>query len=158
MPTWAPAGDRPILRPFLTRDHLSAISAVTPNANLYAHFRTWALDNGDVALFLQHLLEQIGSPLWLIWDGSPIHHGEPLDAFFREVGPEQVRLERLPAYAPELNPDEGVWEFLKRTELPNVSSFSLRKLRWHLDRALMRLRSKPDKILAFFEAAGLPLE
>jgi hypothetical protein len=67
-------------------------------------------------------------------------------------------LERLPAYAPELNPDEGVWDFLKYTELPNVCCFSIRKLQWHLEHAPMRLRTKPDKILSFFESAGLSLE
>lgn len=146
------------MQPFLTRDHLSAISGVTPTANLYAQVRSGALNNSDVTLFVQHLLEEIGCPLWLIWDGGSIHHGEDLDRFLLQVGPDQVLLECLPSYAPELNPAEGVWNFLKYAELPNVCCFSLRKLRWHLDRALMRLRTKPDKILSFFEGAGLSLE
>ena len=156
--TYAPRGDRPILRPFLTRDHLSAISGVTPTGHLYTHVSEHAFTNFDVALFVEHLVEQVGGPLLLIWDGSPIHHGPSLNSLLAKIGPDQVLMERLPAYAPELNPDEGVWDYLKQTELPNVSCISLRQLRGTLHRAIMRLRSKPDLILSFFEGAGLSLE
>jgi hypothetical protein len=90
------------MRPLLRRDHLSAISDLTPTANLYAHVQPGALDNGDVTLLVQHQVEQIGCPLWLIWDGASIHHGEELDRYLLQVRPEQILLERLPADAPEL--------------------------------------------------------
>ncbi len=53
-----------------------------------------------------------------------------------------VRLERLPAYAPELNPDEGIWNLLKRVELRNLCCDDLAELRRELRLAAARLRHK----------------
>lgn len=155
--TYAPRGQRPQLRPFLTRDHLSVISAVTPAGQLYSHTSDQALGSSEVALFVQHLLEQLGCPLLLLWDGSPIHRGEAQD-FITHLGSEQIIVERLPAYAPDVNPDEGVWQYLKYVELRNDVCINLRQLRFHLHRAIMRLRSKPALIRSFFAGAGLTLD
>lgn len=46
---------------------------------------------------------QIDGKLWVIWDGAPIHSGE-----VRNFLAERIHLERLPAYAPDLNSDKGV--------------------------------------------------
>lgn len=155
--SYAPRGDRPELRPFLTRDHLSVISAVTPAGQLYSHTSQQALGSFEVALFVQHLLEQLGCPLLLLWDGSPIHRGDVQD-FIAQLGSRQIVTERLPPYAPDLNPDEGVWQYLKYVELRNEVCLTLRQLRFRLHRALMRLRSKPALIRSFFTGAGLALD
>lgn len=114
--TYAPCGERPLLHPLLTRDHLSVISGVTPEGRLYTHTSDCALSSLDAALFLEHLLELLGCPLLVLWDGSPIHHGD-VDPFIARLGRQQILVERLPAYAPDLNPDEGVWHYLKYVEL-----------------------------------------
>lgn len=152
--TYAPRGQRPVLHPFLTRDHLSVISGVTLGGQLYTHTSDRALNSLDAALFLQHLLEVFGCPLLVFWDGSPIHRGE-VDKFIARVGAQQSLVVRLPAYAPDLNPDEGVWNHLKHVELRNDLCLNLRQLRFHLHRAIMRLRTKPALIRSFFDAAGL---
>jgi transposase len=74
----------------------------------------------DVVGFLKQLLRQIPGNLLIIWDGSPIHRGEAVKAFLRQGGAERIHLERLPASAPELNPQEGVWNLLKRRERKNL--------------------------------------
>ena len=155
--TYAPRGDRPVLRGRLTRDHLSVISAVTTRGQLFTAIGEHALDSFDVVRFLEHLLECLGCPLLLIWDGSSIHKGQVQD-FLQEVGAEQLLVEPLPDYAPELNPDEGVWQYLKQVELANVHCLTIRRLRWHVRRAIMRLRSSPSLVLSFFAGAELPLE
>jgi transposase len=54
----------------------------------------------------------------------------------------RVRLERLPGYAPDLNPDEGIWNYLKRVELKRVYCRDLPHLRGELTKAIKRLRHK----------------
>jgi hypothetical protein len=61
-------------------------------------------------------------------------------------------------YAPDLNPDEGVWQYLKNVELRNVSCKDLKHLRQELQLAIMRLRNKPQLIQSFFGQAGLPIK
>jgi hypothetical protein len=75
-----------------------------------------------------------------------------------QVDAQQLWIERLPADAPDLNPDEGVWQHLQQVELRNVICASLRQLCWQLRRAIMRLRSKLWLIRSFFAGAGLSLD
>jgi transposase len=60
-----------------------------------------------------------------------------------------------PAYAPELNPDEGIWNYLKRVELKNVSCQGVSQLRCELRWAKERLRRKPHIILGCIKQPGL---
>ena len=107
--------------------------------------------------FLKHLLAQLGRKLIVIWDGSPIHRGKEVTAYLAEGGAKQIHLERLPPYAPDLNPDEGVWNHLKYVELRNLCCLDLLHLRHQLDLAVTRLRRKPPLIQTFFAGAGLDL-
>ena len=58
----------------------------------------------------------------------------------------ESHLEQLPAYAPELNPDEGVWN-LKRVELKNIICQHLGQLSYELGKAIKRLRQKPTSFV-----------
>ena len=66
----------------------------------------------------------------------------------------RLHLERLPAYAPDLNPDEGVWNLLKRGELRNRCCQDLGELRAELALAIRRLRRTPERLIACYRACG----
>jgi transposase len=71
--------------------------------------------------FLKHALRQIPGKLLVIWDGSPIHRARAVKDFLASgVAENRLQLEQLPGYAPDLNPDEGIWKHLKYVELKNV--------------------------------------
>jgi transposase len=141
--TWAPRGETPILRAFLSRDHLSVISGLTPGGRLLMQVRRRAFQGPDVVRFLRHLLRHIRGKLLVLWDGAPIHRAQPVHEFLAAGGAARIYLEQLPAYAPELNPDEGIWGYLKQVELRNVSCDDLPELHQELRRAVARLRHKP---------------
>jgi hypothetical protein len=107
--TYAPIGQTPILRKWWTRDHLSAISAVSPEGKLYFHCQDRAIHSEDVVRFLEHLLREVPGRMVIIWDGAPIHRNHVIQAFLANGAAQRLHLERLPAYAPELNPGEGLW-------------------------------------------------
>jgi hypothetical protein len=115
--TYAPVGQTPILRERWTRDHLSATSAISPEGNLYFHCQDHAIASGDVVACLEHLLREVPGRMVLIRDGSPIHRSHTIEEFLANGAAQRLHLERLPAYAPELNPDEGVWQQLKGVEM-----------------------------------------
>ncbi len=106
--TYAPVGKTPILHENLTRDHLSAMSAITLEGKLYMIEQDRAFKGDDVVRFLKHLMRQIPGKLLVIWDGSPIHRGGALKDFLASGASRRLKLEQLPGYAPDLNPDEGV--------------------------------------------------
>lgn len=140
--TYAPVGETPIIHSYLTRDHLSAISGITPEGKLYMMVQERPCKSPDVVRFLKHLLGHIPGKLLIIWDGAPIHRGQKVKDFLTEGAAARVHLEQLPGYAPELNPDEGIWRYLKRVELKNVVCRDLTHLRSELRKATKRLRHK----------------
>jgi hypothetical protein len=58
----------------------------------------------------------------VIWDGSPIHKGQPIKDFLARGAAvaQRLHLERLPGYAPDVNPDEGIWNPTFRTSCDAV--------------------------------------
>jgi transposase len=155
--TYAPRGQTPILRSFYTYDHLSVMSGVSLTGKLYTLVRDRALTSEDSVGFLKHLRQSIRRKLLVIWDGSPIHR-RSVTLFMAQGGAQQIHLEKLPAYAPDLNPDEGVWQHLKHVELRNLSCRDLHHLRHELKLAIMRLRSRPSLIQSFFAGSELPIK
>jgi transposase len=57
-----------------------------------------------------------------IWDGAPIHRIHGIQEFLSNGASQRLHLERLPAYTPELNPGEGLWQQRKGVELRQVCS------------------------------------
>ena len=155
--TYAPIGETPVLKVFQTRDHLSMMSAITPQGWLFTRTRYEALNGMDSVHFLTHVRSQTDRKLLVIWDGSPIHRNTVVRDFLANGAAKQIHLERLPAYAPDLNPDEGTWRHLKRVELANVCCADLLDLRSQVYLAISRLRRKPHIIQSFFAQAGLPI-
>jgi transposase len=138
--TYAPRGQTPILRAPLQWEHLSVIAALAPTGKLYTQVLAHSVKGRDVVRFLRHLLQQIPGKLLIVWDGLPAHRSQAVKDFLAQGAAERIHLQALPAYAPELNPVEGVWNYLKRVELKNRCCRDLVHLRLELRRARERLR------------------
>lgn len=78
----------------------------------------------------------------IIWDGAPIHRSQVIKNFLASGAAARLRLERLPGYAPDLNPDEGIWHYLKHVQLRNRCGQSRTDLRTEFRLAVGRLRHK----------------
>ena len=90
--------------------------------------RTTPIRGPDVIKFLEQLLREIPGKLLVIWDGAPIHRSRAVKEWLSQGASRGIQLEQLPGYAPELNPDEGVWRYLKRVELKNLVCAGLEQL------------------------------
>lgn len=152
--TYAPVGQTPILEEHLSHDHLSVMSGITLEGRLLMIEQARAFKGPDVVRFLKHALSQIPGKLLIIWDGSPIHRSKAVKEFLAQGAASRVRLEQLPAYAPELNPDEGVFKHLKCVELKNLCCQNIGELRKELRKAKERLRHKVDVILGCIRQPG----
>ena len=157
MRTYAPRGQTPVLRYFLTRDHLAVMSGITPQGQLYTLTRKQPLTSVESVIFLCHLRRKLQSDLLVCWDGSPIHRSDVVKTFLANGGGRFVHLEAMPAYAPDLNPDEGVWQHLKHVEMRNLCCSDMQHLSKELNLAVKRLRNKPSIIQSFFAEAGLDI-
>ncbi|MEM7030947.1 MAG: transposase [Chloroflexota bacterium] len=153
--TYAPSGQTPILK-YPLWERLSVISAITPEGKLYSWSQDKAFNGTTIVRFLKHLLHHISGKLLLIWDGLPAHRSQAVKDFLSQGAAKRLHLAQLPAYAPDLNPDEGVWNYLKNVELKNLCCHDLSELRLELSKAIARLRHKSHLILGFIRQARLP--
>jgi transposase len=154
--TWAPTGATPILLQHLTNTHLSVISAVSPTGELYFQMQEDAYKSVTVISFLTALHAMLpDEKLLVIWDRAPIHHGEQFEQLLAAGAYEWLWLEQLPGYAPELNPDEGIWNYLKYVELPNRTFTTIDVLKTAVTKALEYISQMANIVKATFQEAGL---
>jgi transposase len=153
--TYAPVGQTPILREWWTRAHLSAISAMSPQGKLSCHCQGHAVNSEDVGTFRAPIRREVPGRLVMIWDGSPMHRSHVSKEVLANGAAQRLHLQRLPAFTPELHPDEGVWQQRKGVELRNLCCFNLPHLRNELRHAVKRVRRKPRIIQACSTGAGL---
>ena len=156
--TWAPRGQTPVVRHRYERTKISALAAVTVSprrqrCGLYACFHYDNITHLEVAHFLRLLLRQLSGEIILLWDGGSIHQGEGVRAVLARHP--RLHVERFPAYAPELNPDEQVWNHLKGT-LANGRPDTAEELLDDLTRVTRRLRRKSKTLRGFILGSELP--
>jgi len=154
--TWAPQGQTPVLRFNFNWKSLSAIAGLTLR-NFYFQLHAGAIKGAQVVGFLRALHRQIPGKILLIWDGAPIHRSRLVNGYLHEQRA-WLHVERLPAYAPELNPVEYLWAYWKQHELANFCAKDIWELGHAASQALKRIRRRkrrPQLIAAFFTQAEL---
>lgn len=155
--TYGPKGKTPVLKEWQSRDHLSVMGGITPQGRLYTLVRQTPLNGLHCVQFLEHLLHETAKRLLVIWDGSPIHRGPDVREFLAAGAARRIHLEKLPPYAPDLNPVEELWQQLKHVEMRNVVCRDLEELHLEFHLAIGRVRQKSHLLKSFFAAAGLGL-
>jgi transposase len=105
-------------------------------------------------IFLDKLLRVIPGKLLIVWDGLAAHRGGLVKEFIASQQG-RIAIERLPAYAPELNPVEYLWAHLKRHELPNVCARDLWSLGDFARKKLKRMRRRKPLLLACWQQSSL---
>ena len=111
------------------------------------------IDNIQVASFLRHLMRHLRGFVIVILDNGGCHKGEAIRAFLRRQ--RRLRLEPLPPYAPELNPDEGVWNQVRST-LSNGRPDNSSGLVQTLEETLSGISISPHKLRWCFHQSDLP--
>ncbi len=107
-----------------------------------------------MVVFLRHLARHLPGKLLIVWDGLPAHRGK-LVAEYLATLEGRIQVERLPPYAPELNPVEYIWAYLKHHELPNVCPKDLWQLGSGAVRCLKRMRRRRPLIKSCWQQASL---
>jgi transposase len=132
---------------------LSAIAGITV-WNFYFQLFPGSIKAPQVIAFLRHLRRHIRGKLTIIWDGLPVHRSRLVRAFVAQQK-DRIQLERLPAYAPELNPVEYIWGYCKQHELPNFCPKDFAQLSWAARSALRSMRRRPPLVASFWQQAEL---
>jgi transposase len=147
--TWAPQGKTPIHRHRQgQRDKISVISgiSVSPGRHRLGLYYLLFCDNigqEEVCLYLRELLRLLRGPIILLLDNSSTHKGKAIEKFLDKHS--RLRIEYFPSYAPQLNPDEGVWSLAKR-ELANSCPKDVDELMKDILGSIDEIRNSQDKL------------
>ena len=115
------------------------------------HLTTSSNINAErVVDFLGQLLAQVDAPMVLVWDRLNAHRAYLVQDFL--TAHPQLATEFFPPYAPELNPIEYVWGYLKLNPLANLAFFDLEQLTTTARRHTRSLQRKPELLLPEVEA------
>jgi transposase len=155
--TWAPIGSEPEIRTKQSkRDKLSLISAVSVEGELYFRLHRKDISGAEVLAFLRRLLKEIRGKVVLLWDSGTIHRTKEIKRFLYE-NRKRLYTRRFPTYAPELNPDEQVWNLLKDKELPNWCPTDIDEMNRRVLGGLRRLQKQPERVRSALTHAEIPL-
>ena len=158
--TWSPSGLTPIHKSWDRHDRLTAISAISVSPRrrrlgLYFDILDHNAHIDDFEAFIVSLLRRLGRSITLVMDRYSVHRGAAKRLRLR-FG-DHIVIEWLPAYAPELNPDEQVWNRAKYTDLANFIPQNVLQLGRAMAASFRRTRSQQPLLRSFFKHARLRL-
>ena len=158
--TFAPRGKAPVVKAADPHGRISAISAlvVSPVHKHLSFFYHLLPDNanfrgGSIIQFVGEILARIRGPIIILWDSIPIHCSQPVVQYLEQH--DRLVVEPFPAYAPELNPVDKVWLYLKYDRLPNYVPAMLTKLRKRLSGEMKKLRHNQKVLSSCIRRSGL---
>ncbi len=160
--TWAPRGQTPVLR-VRVRHHrrVSAIGglSISPQRRHLGWYLVFHKDRSvrqeQVLAFLRDLLRHLRRPLVVIWDHLQAHQSKLLRRWLRRC--RRVHLEYLPGYAPELNPNELGWSYLKGSDrLANFCPNDVDELHGAVRQAAKQARTQ-TLLASLVRGTGLPI-
>jgi transposase len=152
--TWAPAGETPKIM-HKTRSHkkISAIGAIAvryTGCRARMMFRLLEGQNANSQIFVQfltQLLQNIEGHIIVIWDRLVAHRSKTVNRWLEKNS--RIEIEFFPPYAPELNPVEYLWAYLKMNGLANLAATDLDQLYRESKNSLCDIRRQKDILNAF---------
>jgi DDE superfamily endonuclease len=163
--TWSPRGKTPILRHrhrgAWRRASMAAALGYYPDgtrARLCFHIQPDSYDTDSLIGVLQQLAGFYqGDQVVLLWDGLSAHWSYQMLAHL-DAQRDWLQVERLPAYAPELNPVEYLWANLKGTELANFTGDTVPEVADQAERGIDRVCDSDRLVVGFLAHTGLTLD
>ena len=134
------------MRPSPARQRLGLHFATHPDRYITAE---------ETAEFLRGLLRRLRGRVIVVWDGGSNHQGEPIRQLLRRHS--RLSLERLPAYAPQLNPVEALWAYLKYGQLANFVPKGVDHLDDIVVEHLLNTQLQPKLLKSIWKGSELPL-
>jgi transposase len=156
--TWAPQGQTPVMYSWDRHDRLSVIGGLSLSAErrrigLYFVVYEHNITAEQVEAFVRDVQRSLGRKLIVIMDRWPVHR----TAAKSLLGDERFWIEWLPAYAPDLNPVEHVWNHTKYADLANYVPDDLGELELQVECSIFQTGERPELLRSFFHAAELEI-
>lgn len=154
--TWAPCGETPLVR-HATRSHkkVTAVGAVTVRYHgrgervMFRLLKAKNMKSAECIQFLSQLKQNIRGHIIVVWDRLQAHRSKALQKWLAKE--KRIEIEFFPPYAPELNPVEYLWSYLKATSLANFAPQDLDELFEEAKSCICKIRKRKNLIRGFIE-------
>lgn len=130
------------------------MAGITVSGKIFKKHFEGSIDSKKLIQGLEHFRYHIGRAFIMVWDRSRTHRSNLMKEYLAKHP--EIHVESLPAYAPEINPEELCHGNVKRS-MKNAVLISKQDIRKKLDRHFSILRKRPDVLLGCFHHAGLAL-
>jgi transposase len=151
--TWAPKGQTPIIQFHFNWTHVSVIAGLT-HTNCLFRLHEGSIKKEELVDFLKALKTHLRQPLLVIWDGARTHHSHFVRDYLDSLDG-HIQIAFLPPYAPDLNPVEYLWAWLKRHAMANYCPGNLSELQTTARNKLKSAQQRPTIIAACWAQANL---
>jgi transposase len=158
--TWAPKGETPVLIHAFNWKKMSICAALGYRwdgrwSKLFFQTRDGSYNTGSLIQFLDDLKRELrGQKAVLVWDGLPAHKSREMTTYLGQQH-DWLVVERLPGYAPDLNPVETLWGNIKGQELANRCATDLAEVNQAVRGGMARVRRSRRLPFSFLMHAGL---
>ncbi len=152
--TWALKGQTPVVERPGQRQTISAASAVNSSGAFWYCTYEGGLNAELFIVLLKRMMRGRRKPVHLVVDGFPAHKTILVKDHVASTNG-LLTLHFLPGYAPDLNPDELVWSYVKRTGVARTPLRKGEKLADKIDAQLSEIRRLPELVRSFFKAPSV---
>lgn len=157
--TWAKRGVTPIIRHHFNWSRINTIGAITckpdgSNPGLLLHLQRTSISKESIVAFLEALHKEVAGQIVLLWDGLPAHKSIVVKEHIL-TNKDWLTVERLPAYAPEINPVEYLWAAFKNKDVANFCCDSIDQVQCKLILAAERVQNTKTLLTGFLRKSGL---
>ena len=149
--TWGVKGETPVIEVSGKRQSISAASAVNSKGGFWFATYQGGMSAELFVAMLKLMMRGRRRPLYLILDSLPAHKAKAVHDYVGSTNG-KLKLFFLPGYAPELNPDELVWSYVKRTGTAKRPLRQNESLQDRIEADLMNLQNNPGLIRSLFKA------
>lgn len=151
--TWALKGQTPVIQFHFNWNHVSVIAGLT-HTNCLFRLHEGSIRKEEIVEFLKALKAHLKQPLLVIWDGLKAHRSRLVRDYLDGLNG-HIQIAFLPPYAPDLNPVEYLWAWLKRHALANYCPNDLSELHATARNKLKSAQKRPSIIAACWMQATL---
>lgn len=147
--TWGLKGKTPVVSKTGSRFKVNMVSAISTRGDLRFMAFEGSMNSDRFIKFLRRLIHHASKPVFLVLDNHTVHRSNKVREFVESTNG-RLKLFFLPPYSPELNPDELVWNSMKRTIAKQVIT-SKKDLKKRILSFLRSLQKSPERVKRFFE-------
>jgi transposase len=147
---FAPRGEPPTVRLNARRSSIGMISAITNGGKVRFMCYREAMNSKLLIRFMGRLVKDTKRKVFLILDNLPVHHGKNVRKWL-ESRTEQIEVFYLPAYCPELNPDEYLNHHLKGKIHSGLPARSENELETQTTSFMRTLQKRPLLVMNYFD-------